>query len=86
MDDAKSTKGQLEARPLEIKARAGANGRLFGAVSQAEVAEAAAAGGLRIDKRTIEFPAPVRSLGDAAATVRLHPEVTATVKLQVTSA
>ena len=86
LDDAKSLKGQLEARVLTIAARAGASGRLFGAVSQADVADAAAAQGLKIDKRTIEFPTPVRSVGDATATVRLHPDVLATLKLQVTSA
>ncbi|GAB79040.1 LSU ribosomal protein L9P [Austwickia chelonae] len=86
LDDAKSLKGQLESRALKIAARAGANGRLFGAVSQADVADAAAAEGMKIDRRTIEFVAPVRSLGDAKATVRLHPEVQATLKLQVVSA
>ena len=86
LDDAKSMKGQLEAAVLQIQARAGAGGRLFGAVSQADVADAAAAQGLKIDKRTIEFASPVRSVGDATATVRLHPEVLATLKLAVTAA
>ena len=86
LDDAKGLKGQLEARVLTIKARAAAGGRLFGAVSQADVAEAAAAEGLKVDKRTIEFPTPIRALGDATATVRLHPEVSATLKLDVVSA
>ncbi|QQS02087.1 MAG: 50S ribosomal protein L9 [Austwickia sp.] len=86
LDAAKDLRGQLEARVLTIKARSGASGRLFGAVSQADVADAAAAEGLKIDKRTIEFATPVRSLGDATATVRLHPEITANLKLQVTQA
>ena len=86
LDDAKGLKGQLEARVLTITARAGAGGRLFGAVSQADVAAAAAAEGLKVDKRTIEFAAPLRTVGDATATVRLHPEVQATVRLAVTSA
>ncbi|MCA0438454.1 MAG: 50S ribosomal protein L9 [Actinobacteria bacterium] len=86
LDAAKDLRGQLEARTLTIAARAGAGGRLFGAVSQADVAEAAKAVGLTIDKRTIEFATPVRSTGDATATVRLHPEVQATVKLVVTPA
>jgi len=86
LDRGEDLRGQLEARTLTIAARAGAGGRLFGAVSQADVAEAAKAVGLTIDKRTIEFAAPVRSTGDATATVRLHPEVQATVKLAVVSA
>lgn len=86
LDSAKDLKGQLESRVVRIVVRAAANGRLFGAVSQAEVAEALAAEGLKVDKRTIEFPTPVRALGDALATVRLHPEVQARVKLQIVAA
>lgn len=86
LEDAQGMRGQLESRVLRVSARAGASGRLFGAVTQAEVADAAKAEGLTIDKRTVEFPTPVRSLGDATATVRLHPDVLATVKLSVTPA
>jgi len=83
LEEAKGIKGQLEARTLQITANAGANGRLFGAITQAEVAEAAKAEGLSIDKRKIEFPTPVKTLGDHQATVALHPEVKATVKFSV---
>ena len=83
LDEAKGLKGQLEARTLQVTANAGTSGRLFGAVTQADVAEAAQAQGISIDKRKIEFPTPVKSTGDHTATVSLHPEVKATVALQV---
>lgn len=83
LDEAKGIKGQLEARTLTIAARAGKEGRLFGAVSTADVADAAKAEGITIDRRKIEFTAPVRNTGDATATVALHPEVKATIKLSV---
>jgi len=83
LEEAKGMKGQLEAHTLQITANAGANGRLFGAITQAEVAEAAKAEGLSIDKRKVEFPTPVKTLGDHQATVALHPEVKATVKFSV---
>ena len=86
LDEAKSLRGALEATVLTVSARAGGGGRLFGAVGQADVAQAAADAGLTIDKRTVEFPTPVRAIGDATATVRLHPEVAATVRLKVVSA
>ena len=86
LDEARGLKGELEARVLTVAARSGASGRLFGAVSQADVAKAAADAGLTIDQRTVEFATPVRALGDATASVRLHPEVSATVKLSVVSA
>ncbi len=86
LDEAKSLRGALEATVLTVSARAGGGGRLFGAVGQADVAQAAADAGLTIDKRTVEFPTPVRAIGDATATVRLHPEVAAAVRLKVVSA
>ena len=72
-----------EARTLTITAHSSESGRLFGAISQAEVAEAAKAEGVTIDRRTVEFPAPIKTTGDHTALVRLHPEVSATVALQV---
>lgn len=83
LEEAQNVRGQLEARTLTITARASANGRLFGAISQAEVADAAKAEGITIDKRKVEFAAPVRSTGEAAATVNLHPDVKANVKFNV---
>ncbi|GMA41840.1 50S ribosomal protein L9 [Mobilicoccus caccae] len=83
LEDAKGVKGQLEARTLTITAQAGGSGRLFGAVTQSEVAEAAKAEGVTIDRRTVEFTAPIKSTGEHTAQVRLHPEVLATVKLSV---
>ena len=85
LEEAKGLKGQLEARVLRITAHAATGGRLFGAVTQADVAEAAQAEGLAVDKRRIEFPTPIKATGDHQATVALHPEVKATVKLQVVS-
>lgn len=83
LDQAKQVKGQLEASPLNLIAESTQNGRLFGSISQSEVAAAAEERGIKIDKRTIEFPVPVKSVGMHSATVRLHPEVLATVKLNV---
>ncbi len=83
LDEAKGVKGQLEARVLTITTNAGSGGRLFGAITQADVADAAAAEGIKIDRRKVEFPTPVKNTGEATARVVLHPEVEATVKLNV---
>ncbi len=83
LDEAKGIKGQLETKLLRIDAHAGPNGRLFGALTQGDVAQAAADQGLRIDKRRVEFATPIKSVGDHEATVALHPEVKARVKLQI---
>ena len=86
LEEAKGIKGQLEGRTLTIAARAGAGGRLFGAVSATDVAEAAKAAGITIDRRKVEFAAPIRALGAPAATVALHTDIKATLKLDVVSA
>ncbi|WP_068264064.1 50S ribosomal protein L9 [Janibacter limosus] len=84
LEEATSIKGNLEANSVTVSAHAGASGRLFGAVTSREVAEAVKAnGGPEIDRRTIEIPTPIKAVGPAEALVRLHPEVQATVKLDV---
>ena len=83
LDEAKGVKGQLEAQTLTIKVQSAKNGRLFGSISQNDVAEAAKVAGIEIDKRRVEFQTPVKTLGAHTATVGLHPEVKATVKFNV---
>lgn len=84
LEEAKSIKGNLEAQQVTVSAHAGDSGRLFGAVTSKEIAEAVkAGGGPELDRRTIEIPTPIKSVGPAEALVRLHPEVQATVKLDV---
>ncbi len=84
LEEAKSIKGNLEASPVQVTAHAGTGGRLFGAVSTADIAAAVkAAGGPELDRRRIEVPTPIKSVGTHTALVRLHPEVQATVALDV---
>jgi large subunit ribosomal protein L9 len=84
LDEATSIKGNLEAKPVRLAAHAGSGGRLFGAVSPADIAAAVtAAGGPELDRRRIEVPNPIKMVGAHSATVRLHPEVQATISLEV---
>ena len=84
LEEATSIKGNLEGQHVTVAAHAGESGRLFGAVTSREVAEAIkAGGGPEIDRRTIEIPTPIKNVGPSQALVRLHPEVQATVTLDV---
>jgi large subunit ribosomal protein L9 len=84
LEEAKSIKGNLENKPVKVVAHAGQSGRLFGAVSTGDVADAVkAAGGPQLDRRKIEITHPIKSVGSHQALVRLHPEVQATVTLEV---
>jgi large subunit ribosomal protein L9 len=84
LDEAKGLRGQLEAKTIEVAAKAGKSGRLFGAVTPGDVAAAVkAAGGPQLDRRKIELSSSIKSTGLFEALVRLHPEVQATLRLDV---
>jgi len=84
LDEAQAVKARLESKPVQLSAKAGASGRLFGAVTPADIASAvSAAGGPELDRRKIELAQPVKSLGNHQLTVHLHPEVKAAVTLEV---
>ena len=83
-EDAATTKAQLEGTGVTVAARAGQGGRLFGAVTPHDIAEAiVAAGGPQVDKRSIEVPAPIRTVGSHPVHVRLHDDVSADVTVEV---
>ncbi|QCX28957.1 50S ribosomal protein L9 [Nocardioides jishulii] len=84
---AEEIKGKLEGAAVALKVRAGEGGRLFGAVTANDIAEAlSTAAGESVDKRTIVLGNPIKSLGTHAVSVKLHDDVTAQVSLNVTSA
>jgi large subunit ribosomal protein L9 len=84
LDTAREVKTRLEAEPVRLPARAGSTGRLFGAVTPTDIAAAVSrAGGPSVDKRRIEVGNPIKTIGAHTVTVRLHPEVAATVQLEV---
>ena len=87
IEEAQALKASLESKPLVLAERAGQNGRLFGAVSSREVAEAVKEMFDKdIDRRTVEFVTPIRSLGEHKATVRLHDDIFANLVIQVIAA
>jgi large subunit ribosomal protein L9 len=82
---AKEVAGQLGALSVTVKAKAaGDSGRLFGSVTAADVTEAVrAAGGPALDRRAVEVPGQIKAVGTPKVTVRLHPEVTAELDVNV---
>jgi len=84
LDEAKAVRDALQSKPVVVRAKAGEAGRLFGAVTTTEIADAVtAAGAPAVDKRKVEVGQPIRSVGDHTVQVRLHPEVTATIDVKV---
>ena len=66
-----------------IRAKAGEGGRLFGAITSKQVSEALAKEGIEVDKRKIELDEPIRTLGVTKVPIKLHPQVRATLSVQV---
>ena len=83
-DHAKEIKTKLQANPVNVKVRAGEGGRLFGAVTTSEIADAIGeVSGEKVDRRTIVVANPIKTLGSHTVSVKLHDEVSATVALNV---
>jgi large subunit ribosomal protein L9 len=83
-EHASEVKNQLEGLAVKLDVKAGGTGRLFGAVTPADVAGAIkSAGGPLVEKRAIEIATPIKTTGKHEVSVQLHPEVAATVNLEV---
>jgi large subunit ribosomal protein L9 len=86
LDDAREAAGRLSGLQVRLQTRAGQGGRLFGSVSTADIAAAVrSAGGPELDRRKIEVANPIKTIGSHRVSVRLHPEVSATLEVEVTA-
>ncbi|UJW59561.1 50S ribosomal protein L9 [Bacillus sp. A116_S68] len=83
LNEAQAFKEKLEDMTVELKAKAGEGGRLFGAVTNKQIAERLKKMNMKVDKRKIEMDEPIRSLGYTNVTIKVHPKVTATLKVHV---
>ena len=81
---AQAVAAQLGSKALEVKARAGEGGKLFGSVTAADIADAIQAQtGIEVDRRKVDLAEPIRELGDADVTVKLHTDVAVGVVVHV---
>ena len=86
-EEAVALKDALESNKVKLSVKAGKEGRLFGSVKTADVADAVKAAGLgELDKRKIHITAPIKAVGEHEATVRLRDDLTAVITLQVVAA
>ena len=77
----------LETKEIILTLKTGEGGRTFGSVSSKEISEAAKKQlNLDIDKKKLQLPEPIRTLGVTQVPVRLHPKVTGTLKVWVKEA
>ena len=82
--EAEELKQRLEAKSVSIPAKAGEDGTLYGSVGNSSVAEAVSEQlGITIDRRRIPMDKPFKELGTHEVEVRIHDEVTATIRVEV---
>ncbi|HIF52199.1 MAG TPA: 50S ribosomal protein L9 [Thiotrichaceae bacterium] len=83
-DTAAARAEKLNAVTVSIARKAGEEGKLFGSVGTADIADAVTASGVELTKQEIRLPeGPIRSLGEIELVVQLHADVTATIKVNV---
>jgi len=83
LKDLQAIKSQLEKLTIEIGARAGETGKLFGSVTTPQIAARIEAAGLEVDRRRIEMPEPIKEIGEHKVYVRLLRELVAELKVTV---
>lgn len=78
-------KKKLEEITIEVKTKAGKNGKVFGSVTSADIAEALQAQGFDVDKKKIQLDSPIKATGTTDVNVKLFTEVAGKVKVNVVS-
>jgi large subunit ribosomal protein L9 len=87
LGDAREISARLASLPVQLETRAGQNGRLFGSVTPADIVAAVQrAGGPQLDRRRVELVDPIKTVGSHQVRVRLHPDVTATLSVDIVPA
>jgi large subunit ribosomal protein L9 len=84
LEEAQALSKDLESKTLELKIKAGEGGRTFGSISSKEIAnELKVKYGLDIDKKKLQLSDPIKTIGTHTVPVKLHPKVTAELKVKV---
>ncbi|HJF30921.1 MAG TPA: 50S ribosomal protein L9 [Sporosarcina psychrophila] len=82
--EAKVLKDQIDKITVEMKAKSGEGGRLFGSITTKQIAEALnKTEGIKVDRRKMELPDAIRALGFTNVPIKIHPDVMATLKVHV---
>lgn len=81
--DAEAVRTRIEALVFEVTRQASEEGKLFGSVTSQDIAEFLAAQGLKIERRRAQLDEPIKGLGETLVPIRLHPEVTAQLRVNV---
>jgi large subunit ribosomal protein L9 len=82
-DDAEALRARIEALTFEDRRQASEEGKLFGSVTTQDMVEFLDRNGIKVERKRLHLEEPIKSLGDTSVSIRLHPEVSATLKVSV---
>ena len=82
-DNAVALGKEIEAKNLQMNVKLGTNGKLFGTVTNKEIAASLKEEGIDVDKKKIVLSSPIKTLGEKEVSVKLHPKVTVTLKVTI---
>lgn len=84
LEEAKKIAEQLNDKVIKVSVKAGENGKVFGSVTNKEIADALAKQtGMDIDKKKISFDAPIKMVGRRIVKIKLHPQVTVELAVEI---
>jgi large subunit ribosomal protein L9 len=86
LESARNLAAKLTETAIELSHKAGEEGKLFGSVTNMEIAAFLKGKGFEIDRKTIILAEPIKHVGSFDVTVKVHPEVSATLKVTVAAA
>ncbi len=78
-----AVRDRIESLSLEVVARVGEEGKLFGSVTVLQIAEQLAAQGVEVDRRKIDLPEPIKEVGEHSVSIKLHHDLVANVRVKV---
>ena len=83
LEEANATSAKLSGAHITVEARGGADGRLYGAVTAQDISNALKGMGYDIDKKHVVLSSPIKNIGEFSARIKLHPEVSCEVIVDV---
>ena len=81
--DAESVRQRIEALVYEERRQASEEGKLFGSVTSQDIVDFLAGQGVKVERRRLHLEEPIKALGETSVPIRLHPEVTAQLRVNI---
>jgi large subunit ribosomal protein L9 len=82
-DDAEALRARIDGLAYEERRQASEEGKLFGSVTSQDIAEFLGRNGVKVERRRISLDEPIKTLGETSVAIRIHPDVTAQLKVTV---